>query len=132
MSDTPRTDAEVVRGGEFLPTPVQFLCRQLERELAAVTKERDEAKELADRFDDVLCKLVVRARSSLASAGIPEGELSARIEAACARIKRLEDLLVNVINPKDPDFSITPSLSDEIREALWGRNFTEQTKEAKP
>jgi hypothetical protein len=54
MSDTPRTDAEVVRGGEFLPTPVQFPCRQLECELAAVTKENESLKQHAYEIENRL------------------------------------------------------------------------------
>ena len=63
MSETPRTDAELATVGRFhAPWPnieVDF-ARQLERELAEATKQRDEAREclryaveLHSNYDDV-------------------------------------------------------------------------------
>lgn len=56
MSDTPRTDAECARQnneGWSLPDTRKF-GRQLERELTAVTAERDEYKDLLIRvYDDL-------------------------------------------------------------------------------
>jgi hypothetical protein len=63
MSDTPRTDAHAIKWENYLvadpiPTreqPVEWyeFCRTLERELAAMTKERDELRRHADAIVDV-------------------------------------------------------------------------------
>lgn len=55
-TSTPRTDA-VIQSPYHYPAgteknAVVILCRQLERELAAVTAERDELKQQIDQLDD--------------------------------------------------------------------------------
>jgi hypothetical protein len=62
-----------------------------EQELAAVTKERDEANEKASRIGTAFAQFTSRVGASLDSAGIKEDELGNRVDAALARIKRLEE-----------------------------------------
>jgi hypothetical protein len=126
MSDTPRTDAEVVRGGEFLPTPVQFLCRQLERELAAVTKERDEARANVAQLLGQKDLRISDLKGRLALCQEDSARFVKELEAAEARIKRLEEA--------------GDALHDAVWSALdWGgthvgdcSNKWSQAKEAKP
>jgi bacterioferritin (cytochrome b1) len=79
MSDTPRTYAAAMpidRIDTIASRPCNVVhedvCRQLERELAEVTKQRDHYKAACDQYseDEMLCKLqeVTEQRDALAEA----------------------------------------------------------------
>ena len=77
MSDTPRTDAlmpshENERTLYDHAQVMEIHARQLERELAEVTKQRDHYKKACDQYseDEMLCKLkeVTKQRDALAKA----------------------------------------------------------------
>jgi hypothetical protein len=96
MSDTPRTDAHAIKWENYLvadpiPTreqPVEWyeFCRTLERELAAMTKERDQwhthyrdEHERRLKLQDAYCEL---KRHAAALAAAMDG-----VELACKRMR---------------------------------------------
>ena len=67
QSDTPRTDAAAERGSDLggantMWSGIWPLARDLERELAAATRERDEARAEAERLRSALIDLVNQTR----------------------------------------------------------------------
>lgn len=63
MSDTPRTEQQTGVDVMSRYVPADF-ARQLERELAAVTRERDDARLHADA-EAIMCDLVAKERDAL-------------------------------------------------------------------
>lgn len=129
MSDTPTprthpSDAENI----FMNVDLQEAkIKQLEINLAAVTKERDEANEKASRIGTAFAKFTSRVGASLDSAGIKEDELGNRVDAALARIKRLEEAFAEL---EKCDFNPDNCASLEVASARI-RNFAKQAKEAR-
>jgi hypothetical protein len=54
MSDTPRTDSAICNSDGQWSYPLRDTCRQLERELAEVTKQRDGAFKLIEYAGELL------------------------------------------------------------------------------
>jgi hypothetical protein len=75
MKDTPRTDAKMFPAWrwdthtmEYVPHGIGFPAedaRKLERELTAVTEQRDEARRLAERYRDLSCDTLEKADETL-------------------------------------------------------------------
>ena len=75
MNDTPRTDAKMFTAWtwdthtmEYVPHGIGFPAedaRKLERELTAVTEQRDEARRLAERYRDLSCDTLEKADETL-------------------------------------------------------------------
>ncbi len=75
MNDTPRTDAKMFPAWrwdthtmEYVPNGIGFSAedaRKLERELAAVTEQRDEARKLAEKYRYLSCDSLEEADETL-------------------------------------------------------------------
>ena len=138
MSDTPTprphpSDAENI----FMNVDLQEAkIKQLERDLAAVTKERDEANEKASRIGTAFAQFASRVGASLDSAGIKEDELGKRVDATLARLKRLEEAVEQAYMEGWTEGASPSADADVIelgyhqREA-WENSKAKQAKEAR-
>jgi hypothetical protein len=110
--------------------------KQLERDLAAVTKERDEANEKASRIGTAFAQFASRVGASLDSAGIKEDELGKRVDATLARLKRLEEAVEQAYMEGWTEGASPSADADVIelgyhqREA-WENSKAKQAKEAR-
>lgn len=102
MSDTPRTDAECARQnneGWSLPDIRKF-GRQLERELAAVTEQRDELKSKYRTHHDEAERITNEIR---------------RVSSVCHKLReqrdRLAEALKEIYNVSSFDYATMPELA---------------------
>jgi hypothetical protein len=65
MKDTPRTDQAVAQSAGQWSFVLRGCSQQLERELTAMTEQRDEARRLAERYRDLSCDTLEKADETL-------------------------------------------------------------------
>jgi hypothetical protein len=90
-----------------------------EQEFAAVTKERDEWKDIANR-----------ALNSVKDFAVENRQIAQALQESIARIKRLEAFANRFLSPEDLGYQVSNWTRDDAREAL-GRNRVESGPQAK-
>ena len=72
QTDTPRTNAAINASGGQWSFVLLDCSSELERELTAVTEQRDEARRLAEKYRYLSCDSQAQARPALPDAGCLE------------------------------------------------------------
>jgi len=65
MNDTPRTDKAIKESNGQWSYALADTCKQLERELTAMTEQRDEARRLAEKYRYLSCDSLDEADETL-------------------------------------------------------------------